>query len=253
MMSYQLLDRKVIGYKMHPDTIWIPRFDGSCHLMHMGANTCAIDADSAALLKSILDIGLEGSVADLALRYGVDEAEIREDVQDFIRDLRKQKLIQPLGYDGSPLERALDSAARTLISGVLRLVTLGTRNLQGRGGGLLWAARWAVAQFGWARTVREWERVYPQPTVPASSNAEKLETVDWVVRQAASHSPIGVECKERGLACLALARESGIPAQLVVGISLNPLRGHVWVEAEGRVISDDPEHCRLFEPVARYG
>ncbi len=70
---------------------------------------------------------------------------------------------------------------------------------------------------------------------------------------ATARSLIGLECKERSLVCLALARESGIPAQLIVGVAHDPMQGHIWVEAGGRVISDDPEHHRSFEPVARYG
>jgi hypothetical protein len=73
------------------------------------------------------------------------------------------------------------------------------------------------------------------------------------VRKTAARSLISVECKERALACLALARKNGIPAQLVVGVTHYPLQGHVWVESGGRIISDNPEHCQRFEPVARYG
>ncbi len=101
--------------------------------------------------------------------------------------------------------------------------------------------------------MREWERLYPQPAVETAQRDEHLAAIDHAVRQRASRSLIGVECKERSLACLALARESGIAAEMIVGVTHNPLQGHVWVEAGGRVISDNPEHCRPFEPVARYG
>ena len=107
-----------------------------------------------------------------------------------------------------------------------------------RAWGLLWAAKWAVAQFGWARAVREWERVYPQPASEMLANTEKLEAIDLVVRKTAARSLLSVECKERALACLALARMNGISAQLVVGVTHYPLQGHVWVEAANRVISD---------------
>lgn len=80
-----------------------------------------------------------------------------------------------------------------------------------------------------------------------------MDAIDHAVRDAASRSFMGFECKERSLACLALARGSGIPAELVVGVAHEPMRAHVWVEAQGRVISDDPEQHRLFEAVVRYG
>lgn len=247
----QLQSNAATGYQLHPDVVWIGRPDGSARLMHMSANVCAIDAESAALLKSIIEVGPERSAAELAAQESIDEAEAREEVQDFIVDLRKQKLLQPLQEQPSLLDRCRDGAARVLVPGAVRLVGL-SRSLRGKVWGLLWAARWAVAQFGWARAVREWERLYPQPAAEASDRESHLEAIDHAVRQRASRSFIGVECKERSLACLALARENGIAAEMIVGVTHNPLQAHVWVEAGGRVISDNPEHCRPFEPVVRY-
>lgn len=253
MTEHSLPNNRATGYQLHPDVVWIARPDGSTRLMHMSANVCAIDAESTALLASIIEVGPERSASELAARCEVDEAAAREDVGDFITGLRKQKLIQPLQHRKSSLEHVRDGAARALVPAVVRLIDLVTWNLRGKVRGLLWTARWAVAQFGWARAVREWERVYPQPAADTPASVERLETIDHAVRQAASRSLIGVECKERSLVCLALARQSGIRAQLIVGVSHNPMQGHVWVEAEGRIISDDPEHYRSFDPVARYG
>jgi hypothetical protein len=219
----------------------------------MGANFCAIDAASTEVLKSVIDIGPERSAAELAARYSIDEAHAREDMRAFVADLQKQKIICSLSYRVSPLEISREVAARIFVSGGLRLVDLVAGNLRLRVWGLLWAAKWAVAQFGWAGAVREWERIYPQPAEDTLANTEKLEVIDLAVREAAARSLISVECKERALACLALTRESGIPAQLIVGVTHYPLQGHVWVEAAGRIISDNPEHCRRFELVARYG
>ncbi|ETW95078.1 MAG: hypothetical protein ETSY1_32115 [Candidatus Entotheonella factor] len=252
MTSDQPRNPDETGYRLHPDVVWIARPDGSARLMHMSANVCAIDADAAALLKSVLDMGAEHAATELAANEEIDEAEAREEVQDFIAELRQQKLIQPLQQRQPLLEQIRDGAARTLMPGAIRLVGL-SRSMRGKVWGLLWAARWAVAQFGWARAVREWERLYPQPAVETAQRDEHLAAIDHAVRQRASRSLIGVECKERSLACLALARESGIAAEMIVGVTHNPLQGHVWVEAGGRVISDNPEHCRPFEPVARYG
>ncbi len=253
MTSHPLPDAEVTGYQLHPDVVWIARPDGSARLMHMSANVCAIDAESTALLTSILELGPERSASELAARDAIDEGEAREDVKDFIADLCRQKLIQSIQHRASPLDRFRDRAARAFVPGAIRLADRANRSLQGRIRGLFWAAKWTVAQFGWARAIREWERVYPQPGAEKRATTEELDTIDHSVRQAASRSLIGVECKERSLVCLALARGSGIPAQLIVGVAHNPMQGHVWVEAQGRVISDDPDHYRSFEPVARYG
>lgn len=250
---HNFISSDMTSYRLHPDVVWISRPDGSSCLMHMSANLCAVDAVSTNLLKSIIAIGPERTAVEQAARHSVDEAQVREDIREFITDLRTQKIFCPVVYRDPPLEKARTAAARILVSGTLRLDLLPARNLRVRAWGLLWAAKWAVAQFGWARAVREWERGYPQPASETLANTEKLEAIDLVVRKTAARSLLSVECKERALACLALARMNGISAQLVVGVTHYPLQGHVWVEAANRVISDNAEHCRLFEPVARYG
>jgi hypothetical protein len=246
-------DEDMTGYRLHPDVVWIARPGGSAHLMHMSANVCAIDADTVTMLKAILELGPARAANDLAMRDGLDEREARVEVEDFIAGLREQKLIQPLSHHKSLHEKVREGAAAALVPRAIRLVGLVTRNPRGKVPALLWTARWAVAQFGWATAIRVWERVYPQPTEPTVTRAEKLDEIDHAVRQAASRSLIGMECKERSLVCLALAREGRIPAELIVGVSHDPMVGHVWVEAGGRVIGDDAEHHRSFEPIARYG
>jgi streptogramin lyase len=241
------------GYRLHPDVVWIPRPDGSCRLMQMSANVCAMDDLSTALLQLLIDIGPAGAASALTARYGLDEAQAAADVQTFIADLRKQKLVELRNSSGSTFDRLRALAARILIPAALDLVSVAARSLNARARGLLWTSKWSLAQFGWARSVREWEQRYPPPTSDATPQAETLAAIDQVVRATASRSLMNLECKERAFACWALARERGIPAQLVVGVTHDPLHGHVWVESEGTIISDDPEHCLPFEPVARYG
>ena len=116
---------------------------------------------------------------------------------------------------------------------------------------LLLVARVSVAMFGWAATVRAWERRYRQPAT-SHHDPDALERIDTVVRETAARSLLHHECKERGLACLAMARGAGIAADLLVGLTYSPLAAHVWVECDGCIISDLPEHCAPFEPVMRY-
>ena len=240
-------------YRLHPDVVWIARPDGSAGLMHLSANVCVIDAYSAALLMSLLSIGPERAAYDLATRYGLDETEAWEEVKDFITGLSEQKLIQPLPHRESWLARAREGTARALVPGMVSLVVLVARSPRGKARGLLWTARWAVAQFGWATTMRMWERICPQPAADKPASVETLDAIDHAVRQAASRSLLTLECKERSLACLALARRNEIPAQLILGVSPEPIQGHVWIEAGGRIIGDDSDHFRSFEPVVRYG
>ncbi|HUN44146.1 MAG TPA: lasso peptide biosynthesis B2 protein [Acetobacteraceae bacterium] len=238
-------------YRLHPDVVWIERPDGSVHLMHMSANVCAIDAEAAALLRAIFAVGPAPAAAELAARDGMPAVEAETEVADFIRSLRRQRLIQPAPDEASVAPR--DRTAIGVIRGALRLVDTLARTPRTRTRGMLWAARWAVFQFGWARAIRAWEVLFPQPADVAIASPQRLAEIDEAVREIAASSLVGLECKERSLVCLALARTHGVRAQLIVGIAHDPMQGHVWVEAAGRILGDDPEHYRSFDRVACYG
>jgi hypothetical protein len=239
------------GYRLHPDVVWIDRPDGSVHLMHMSANVCAIDTEAAALLRAVFASGPARAAAELAKRDDMPVAEAEAEIADFITSLRRQRLIQPMPHEASAAPP--DRMAPGLIRGALCVVDAVARRPRARTRGLLWTARWAVFLFGWARAIRAWEALFPQPADGATASPQRLAEIDEAVREIAAGSIVGLECKERSLVCLALARTHGVPAQLIVGIAHDPMQGHVWVEAAGRVLGDDPEHYRSFDPVARYG
>jgi hypothetical protein len=220
----------------------------------MGANVCAIDAASTELLRTVLSVGPERSAEELMKQYGVEEAQASADIQAFVRQLQREKIIQRDGLIKSPTEYIKAAAARVCIPVALRMVHLLAKDLPRRAWGLLLVARWAVTRFGLAAAVRRWDHFYPQPIVVAApQDAETLNVIDAVVRETTSRHFLNAQCKERGLACLALCRHQGFPAELVIGMTFTPLEGHVWVESAGRILSDDPEHCQPYEPVARYG
>lgn len=230
------------GLRMHPDVVVVERPDGTSWLLHMSANTLRLDTDSTQLLRSILDRGPDASAREIAQNFAVDEDEVRRDVADFIADLRKQHV---LVADADPKgERGMAG----------RVIGKALAWADGRGSAwvLLLVARVAVALFGWAATIRAWERRYPQPAAPRD-DARALDEIDRVVRDTAARSLLHHECKERGLACLAMARRAGIAADLLIGLTYSPIAAHVWVECGGRIISDLPEHCAPYEKVMRYG
>lgn len=241
------------SYRLHPDVVWIARPDGSCRLMQMGANVCAMDDLSTALLQMLIDDGPAAAASALAARYGLGEADAAADVQAFITELRKQKLVEVRNGSGATRDRGRALAARVFIAAALGLVSVTARSLDARARGLLWTAKWSLVLFGWARSVREWERRFLATASDAKARAGTLAAIDEVVRAIASRSLMNLECKERAFACWALARGCGVPAQLVVGVTHDPLQGHVWVKCGESIISDDAEHCMPYEIVARYG
>jgi hypothetical protein len=230
------------GLRMHPDVVVVERPDGTSWLLHMSANTLRLDTDSTQLLRSILDRGPDASAREIARSFAVDEDEVRRDVAAFIADLRKQRVLIAEG----------DSNGDRGIAGRIIDKALAWADRRGSAWAFLLAARVAVALFGWAATIRAWERRYPQPAAPRD-DARALEQIDRVVRDTAARSLLHHECKERGLACLAMARRAGIAADLFIGLTYSPIAAHVWVECGERIISDLPEHCAPYEKVMRYG
>lgn len=233
--------------RMHPDVVVVERPDGTSWLLHMSANTLRLDLDSTELLKSILARGAEASARELAQRFEIAEAEVRRDVDEFVRDLRRQRVLvsgihEPNGTGVA--DRVIDAA--------LAFADRPSRTPRRRAWWLLLAARLAVALFGWAATIRAWERRYPQPAQPRD-DGDALDLIDRTVRDTAARSLLRHECKERGLACLAMARNGGVRADLLIGLIYTPLAAHVWVECGQRIISDLPEHCLPYERVMRYG
>lgn len=41
----------------------------------------------------------------------------------------------------------------------------------------------------------------------------------------------------------------GLPAELLLGVKLHPFQAHSWVELEGQMLGDDPDHVRPFTPI----
>jgi hypothetical protein len=241
-------------FRIHPDIVWIDRPDRSSRLLHMGANVFAIDPASTELLRLILRVGPEQSAAQWMEQHGVERAQAYADVEAFVKHLQKQKIIQREGSINSPTEFIKAVTARVCIPAALHTVHLLAKDLRRKSWGLLLVAKWAVTQFGMALAVRRWTHFYSQPDVSEQhQDLEMLNVIDAAVRETTSRHFLNAQCKERGLTCLALCRHMGFPAELVIGMTFAPLEGHVWVESAGRILSDDPEHCQPYEPVARYG
>lgn len=108
--------------------------------------------------------------------------------------------------------------------------------------------------LGWGRTISLWRR-WDKPTdTPKESVKELIEAVDRLVREAAAWNVfLPMVCKERALVGYHILRAFyGLPTTFIVGIDCNPFQMHAWVECDGLVVTDDPAHCKLFNPIIRY-
>jgi hypothetical protein len=57
------------------------------------------------------------------------------------------------------------------------------------------------------------------------------------------------QCLATSFSLAAWLIERGIRPHLILGIKLNPFQAHCWVEVEGTVIGDEPEHVQPFTPI----
>jgi Transglutaminase-like superfamily len=266
MLTSQVAE--AVRYEVHPEVLPLRRPDGSLRLLHFGGNVCALDAEACVLLGMILEQGEHCAARALADAHGLGMRAAEVDVRTFVAQLCRERIVRERRARGPWFERSTAWASELATRGALRALApspagLGAAVARATAAGadsrqlswtitrLLWLARWSIAQHGWSRAVSAWRFCYPQPG-RASDEGRCLPVVDRAVRTAAARSLLGIECKERGLVSFAALRASGIPADLVIGVSHDPLEGHVWTEALGTIVSDDPEHCLPYVEVARF-
>jgi hypothetical protein len=60
-----------------------------------------------------------------------------------------------------------------------------------------------------------------------------------------------VRCLQRSAAATRLLRNSGVAAEMVIGIQPCPFRAHAWVEIAGRVVNDKPYVSEMYSVMDR--
>jgi hypothetical protein len=57
------------------------------------------------------------------------------------------------------------------------------------------------------------------------------------------------QCLPRSMAMGRRLFRAGLPADLIIGVAVQPFRAHCWVQFEGRLLVDEPDTVRLFTPI----
>ena len=149
--------------------------------------------------------------------------------------------------------------------GAVKAIAVGGRKLLNPGPepngitiNLLLLMSWLSFRFlDWGTTLDLWQSWHPQEIkaeLDPEQTQEILTQVDRRIREnAAASFFFPMVCKERALVGYHLLRVFyRLPVQLVIGTALYPLQIHAWVEYEGQIITDDPEHCAYFDPIMTY-
>jgi Transglutaminase-like superfamily/Coenzyme PQQ synthesis protein D (PqqD) len=230
-----------------PDVVFVQLEDGSARILDMGSGFYSLPALGARMLRGVLERDLAATVQELAGEFESPPDQMRADVEALLTKLRQRELLAT----GGRRKRSRRGLGLLLGPCLLAIRGLPLRCLQAAA--LLVLAYLCFALFGWARTVRCWQRC-ARRFAPDRSRVDPsvLDAVDRAVRDLAASLPVPGACKERALSCWTLAHWAGQPATLVVGLDLFPLAGHCWCECGTRTLSDDAERCALFTPILQY-
>ena len=98
--------------------------------------------------------------------------------------------------------------------------------------------------FGWTM---KWicRQVEAVPAV-AFVNPAAVRAAEHVVAMAAALYPGRARCLEQSLALYYLMRRQGVPVRYCQGAQPYPFQAHAWIEYQGVVVNDIPEHAKQF-------
>jgi hypothetical protein len=255
-------------YRLDDDVFLVVQ-DGMSRVMDFERGRfLGLDETATAMLTGLLERPTEHAAARIAEEYGVPADRVQADLDEFLHSLLRKQIVVRRPTDAARTSNSRSTLfrrlARPIVGAICRVPTslahLHTANrpdaLRIRQVNLLLTSAWlSLRLLGWRRTIDSWKRLHTALTsVPADGTDAAIARVDELVRQAASQRLLlPMVCKERALAGYQLLRCCfGLPAEIVVGMERHPFRAHAWVECGGRIVTDDPQHCEAFTPVARY-
>ncbi|MHC1743658.1 MAG: lasso peptide biosynthesis B2 protein [Syntrophobacteraceae bacterium] len=241
-------------YALADDVVFLIAADDSGRLLDFGGDFHALSPSGTRMLDGVLKTGARQTVLSLATHYHINERILEEDLSALLLELEARGLLRRARGSAKVSEpgRGPWMALTSWLSGLLKVFI---RSVSVKSRCLLVLARFSFARLGWSRTIAAWTRIHPLSPVPLTQDDARRTAlaVDAAVRFAAARLLLPVGCKERALCCWALLRSAGVPAALVLGVSLYPLSSHAWCSFESLTLSDHEERCAMYTEIARYG
>jgi hypothetical protein len=237
------------AYQLAPSVYLAVRDDTSRVLDLDRGRFLGLDAVATRLLTLTLEHGPDTAATAVAREYAAAEAQVRADLDGLLRHLQSWGVLVGDGTASPWRWRDLLCSPLALLARPGRL-TPGLPTVR-EAGRLLRRAWLSLRLFGWRGSIERWRPRAPATLPGPAQRHELIEGIDCAIREAASRSIVfAAACKERALAGYRLLRGHGLPAVLVVGVQHYPFGAHAWVEVDGRLVTDDTEHCAGFTPVA---
>lgn len=202
-------------------------------LLHIGTGGVHLCNGSVAALWRNVIAGYSFSemARNISLDFSISEQRAREDVQTFIEDLLRRRLI----LREKPVRRRVGPA--WLVAKALWKLTV--YDLK-------------VLLSGFRSIHRALERQNFAAPVSPPTQRKIIEHVTHAVALASTLYWRPVQCLHRSVVLARMLRALGIPAQLVIGYRLSPFFSHAWVEVNGRVVNDSlvlPQHLMVLHRV----
>lgn len=91
--------------------------------------------------------------------------------------------------------------------------------------------------------IRRWAEPIP---ATACLDTEQVQAAERAVATAAAWYPGRARCLEQSLVLYCLLRRRGVAVKYRHGVIPRPFQAHAWIEYEGEIINDVPEHARQF-------
>ena len=96
-----------------------------------------------------------------------------------------------------------------------------------------------------------YEKVRSYPAAKRAAAPDTVERVCDAVDLASIWYWKEALCLQRSAATACLLKDSGVSAQLVIGVQQIPFKAHAWVEVEGRVVNDKPYMHEMYAVLDR--
>lgn len=173
--------------------------------------------------------------------YDVARLQLEHDVRATLRQLVDDRLLAP-GIPSNPgtLERAPTPAPHVRRATGLTVPSVFRCGVLMAWFKVLLRARGFLGTLEWIR-----RRIEPLPAI-SEAGLETVKAVEYAVAMAGALYPGRAKCLEQSLTLYYLLRIQGVAAVYCQGVQPYPFQAHAWIEYQGDVINDVPEHIRYF-------
>lgn len=251
--SFDDQNKSTAAVFLAPNVYLLSVADGTARLIDLDGSFYSLSQTAAKMLFEVLNGSLDEAVQNLNKYYQADQERIREDINAFLDNLLRWKLIT-LNKVAGEKRRLSNIIFRILMNACLAVINAPIFSTIRRVELLMTLMYVSLRLKGWNRTVNILENRYSitDHSDMASAGMEKAKAIDLAVRAAGSKHLLNITCKERSLCCWVLMRAEKLPVTMVLGIDLMPLASHCWCQFGGQILTDYEDRCERFVPIILY-